>query len=127
MHELLIKDKSIGGNTLHEIKLQFEKEYITVEELISARVESEVKKYQVAGVNYKNSLIVPDEIEKRLNGKAAPEIDVEKQIYVALDAFNKNGFFILIDNEQAESLDQKYLIDRESEISFVKLTPLVGG
>ena len=51
----------------------------------------------------------------------------KKQASVAKDAFKKNGFFILIDNTQAESLEQVFALHKDSEISFVKLTPLVGG
>ncbi|WP_291787790.1 hypothetical protein [Maribacter sp.] len=46
---------------------------------------------------------------------------------VALDAFQKNGYFILIDNKQAEDLEQEVLVSKTTEIAFVKLTQLVGG
>ncbi len=39
-------------------------------------------------------------------------IDGEKQVYTALDAFMKNGYFVLIDNLQAESLEQKVNVVR---------------
>ena len=72
----------------------------------------------------------PSEAERTLNGfKLKPKqiIDVEKQIYVALDAFQKNGFFILVDNQQLEELNQIVNLNNQSIISFVELTPLVGG
>ena len=56
-----------------------------------------------------------------------PKVDEEKQIYVALEAFQKNGFFILIDDEQVETLEQKVLVNESTAVSFIKLTPLVGG
>jgi len=48
-------------------------------------------------------------------------------VYVALDAFQKNGFFILVDNKQLEELNQEIRLTEHSKISFVKLTPLIGG
>lgn len=33
-------------------------------------------------------------------------IDAEKQYYLALNAFNENGFFILINNEQYTNLEE---------------------
>ena len=49
------------------------------------------------------------------------------QTYVAMEAFKNNGFFILIDDEQVDDLTQKFLVDESTTVSFVKLTPLVGG
>ena len=54
-------------------------------------------------------------------------IDAERQVYIALDAFQKNGFFVLVDDLQAESLEQVVRLRSGTEVSFVKLTPLVGG
>ncbi len=72
----------------------------------------------------------PTEAEKTLNGfkvKNRPSIDAEKQVYIALNAFQKNGFFMLVDDKQIEELDQRISLLHDSKISFVKLTPLVGG
>lgn len=127
MNILTIKDETASGKILNEIALEFDKEYITVKELITARINQEVEKYLSDAVQYKKGLVLPSDLERRINNKSKPRIDVEKQVYVALDAFNKNGFFILIDNEQVEELDQKFLIDETTNVSFIKLTPLVGG
>ena len=59
--------------------------------------------------------------------KDRKKVDGEKQYLVVLDAFSKNGYFVLIDSIQAESLEQMVVINDETEVSFVKLTPLVGG
>lgn len=127
MNILTIKDETASGKILNEIALEFDKEYITVKELITARINQEVEKYLSDAVQYKKGLVLPSDLERRINNKSKPRIDVEKQVYIALDAFNKNGFFILIDNEQVEELDQKFLIDETTNVSFIKLTPLVGG
>ena len=127
MNTLTISDESATGQILQELPVQFKSEYITVRELIEARIAEEIKKYESSGVNYKSGLVQPTNLELRLNNKKATKIDLEKQLYVALDAFNKNGFFILINNEQVESLEQKFLVDESTRVSFIKLTPLVGG
>ena len=54
-------------------------------------------------------------------------MDPEKQVYIALTAFQKNGFFLLLDTIQASSLEQEVFLTSDSKISFLKLTPLVGG
>lgn len=127
MNSISIKDEALNGDILNEIILKFKEEYITVSELITARVTEEVEKYQQNANIYKNGLVLPTNFEARLNKKEQPIIDIEKQVYIALDAFQKNGFFILVDNEQVEDITQKILVDQSTAISFIKLTPLIGG
>ncbi len=45
----------------------------------------------------------------------------------ALEAFDRNGFFVLVGDKQAGSLDQEFEVKVATEVSFVKLVPLVGG
>ncbi|WP_075342354.1 hypothetical protein [Tenacibaculum agarivorans] len=127
MKSIIIKDEALSGDILNEITLKFKNEYITVAELIKARVTVEVEKYYKSSEIYRNGLVLPTNLEMRLNKKKAPKIDIEEQVYIALDAFQKNGFFILVDNEQVENLEQQILVDETTSISFLKLTPLVGG
>ena len=128
---LTIKDATFTGDILNQIEIAVKNERTTVKELISARVESEVNAYNEKLPEYFKGLIQPSEAEKTLNGfklkNRGKQIDVEKQILVALDAFQKNGYFILIDNKQAEDLEQEVLVSKTTEIAFVKLTQLVGG
>ncbi len=129
MNTLIIKDETAVGKLLHEIELQFKEDSITVEALIRKRVEQEVKSYNDLG--NANRLVQPTEFEEKLNKTQTKntknKIDVEKQIYVALDAFQQNRFFILVGNEQVDQLDAPIIVSKDTDISFVKLTPLVGG
>ena len=127
---LTITDETAGGKVLNEIKLSFSSELVTVKEIIRARVYAEVDAYNNKMPEYFKGLVQPSEAEVTLNGfklKEKRKVDPEKQLLIALDAFQKNGYFILIDNIQAESLEQMVVINNETTISFVKLTPLVGG
>jgi hypothetical protein len=79
-------------------------------------------------------LVQPTDAERVLNGRRTEyrlkehrQIEWKPQFEKAVEAFEHNGFFILIDDKQAESLDQEFVIGRESVVSFVRLTPLVGG
>jgi len=128
--KILIKDELLSGKSVNEIELAFSSETVTVKDLISARVNREVEDYNKRLPEYFNGLVEPLDAEKTLNGyklKAKKVIDAEKQIYIALDAFQRNGFFVLIDNHQADSLDEQIVLKATTTISFVKLTPLVGG
>lgn len=136
MHTLLIKEETLGGGAAPASStLKFDRLRVTVRDIIAERVRGEVDAYNEKAHeranNTFNGLVQPTGAEVALNGsyrmKMWRPIDVDKQIDAALFAFTRNGFFILIDDIQAESLDQVVALDRTSEVSFVKLTPLVGG
>jgi glutaredoxin 2 len=127
---LTITDETAGGKVLNELKISLTNELTTVKEIIKARVYAEVETYNNKMPEYFTGLVQPREAEVTLNGfklKEKRQVDPEKQFLTALDAFQKNGYFLLIDNIQAESLDQMVVINKNTTVSFVKLTPLVGG
>jgi hypothetical protein len=125
-----IVDETLSGNASEAMKLIFNTELITVKEVIARRVTAEVESYNLKLTGFFNGLVEPTNAEKILNGyqlKPRQPIDAKKQIETALDAFQKNGFFILVDNKQFEHLDDEIIVADTTTISFVKLTPLVGG
>ncbi|MCL9807028.1 hypothetical protein NAT51_15950 [Flavobacterium amniphilum] len=127
---ILISDELLNGTVTNQFEIEVQSASITVEELITKRVTAEIESYNKRLPGYFNGLVEPTNAERTLNGyklKAKQLIDTEKQVYIALNAFQKNGFFILVDNQQLEELDQLVTFRNDSKISFVKLTPLVGG
>ena len=80
MHTLTITDETAVGNLLNELRLQFDSEYITVKELIATRVKEEVILYKKRVGDYRTGLVLPADLEKRLNKKKVITIDEEKQI-----------------------------------------------
>jgi len=125
-----IKDETAGGRVIRQTPVSFESELTTIKAIIIARVQAEVTAYNERLPEYYQGLIQPTDAEATLNGyrlKARRTIDPEEQCNVALEAFTRNGYFILVDNIQAESLDQMVVVNGETNISFVKLTPLIGG
>jgi len=130
MITLHLKDTTAIGKITNEIAVSFSDELVTVKEIIIKRVMAEVEHYNNKMPEYFRGLVEPGEAEKTLNGyklKAKRKVDPEQQGLVALDAFKKNAYFVLIDNIQAESLDQMISINEQTNISFLQLTPLVGG
>lgn len=131
---LTIRDESATGNVTNELTLDVLSETITVRELIRSRVYQEVQDYNVrqrtAGAAEFRGLVTPSDAERSLNGvrlRKPREIDWKDQFEKACDAFARNGFFILIDDKQAESLDEQVTLRHDTAVSFVKLVPLVGG
>ncbi len=127
---LTITDETFSGTVTNEIKIEFEQVEITVKDLIEQRVSQEVAKYNNRVIEKFNGLIQPTEKENVLNAFSKKEfrmIDGEQQVYIALDAFQKNGFFVLVDDKQVESLEERIQLRPMMKVSFIKLVPLVGG
>jgi len=125
-----IKDETTGGKVTHEVPVSFDGELVSVEQIIKARIYADVDAYNRRLPEVYQGLVQPTETEKTLNGwkmKERRKVDPEKQVRVALEAFHSNGYFVLIDHIQAEKVDQMVVINAQTEISFIRLTPLVGG
>jgi hypothetical protein len=133
--QLCVRDESPTGQSLYELALDFLSERITVRELIRERVHHEVREFnrrQTDSVFH--GLVQPTETEQALNGpptESRPKqrrlIDWEAQFARALDGFGKNAYFVIIDDRQAGSLDDEFVIGPMTKVSFVKLVPLIGG
>ena len=59
--------------------------------------------------------------------KEKKKINEREQYEKAIQAFERNGFIVLVDDIQAESLDQIIEIEAKTSVTFLKLVPLVGG
>jgi hypothetical protein len=74
--------------------------------------------------------VQPTDAEQTLNGfrvRDHRQIDWKQQSERACDAFERNGFFVLVDDRQPDSLDEEITVGPDTRVSFVKLVPLVGG
>ena len=127
---LTIHDQTATGRSVGQTVVEFLTERITVRELIRSRVYQEVQDYNHRQPETFRGLVQPDDAEKTLNGyrlRQPRQIDWKAQYEKACDAFERNGFFILIDDHQAMSLEEEIVLYPTTTVSFVQLTPLVGG
>lgn len=132
---LMVRDETAAGEAYNEFPLEFPSEQITVRELIRERVYQEVQDFnRQRESDVFLGLVQPSDTERVLNGgrsefrfKKRREIDWNEQFEHALEAFDKNGFLVLVGDHQAESLDEVVTVESGSQVSFVKLTLLVGG
>ena len=118
---LTVRDETMTGAVVHERPLEFPAERITVRDLIRERVYQEVQDFnRQPGAEACRGLVRPADPARRA-------IDWRPQFDRAIEAFDQGGYFILVDDRQAESLDQELTIGRDTAVSFVRLTMLVGG
>jgi len=127
---LIVHDETTSGEKTNTFTLDCLTERMTVRELLRARIYQEVNDFNQKELESFRGLVEPDDAERVLNGyklKAKRKIDWEAQFKKAQQAFERNGFFVLVGNKQAESLDQEFDVKVDTEVTFVKLLPLVGG
>lgn len=103
---------------------------ISVRELIRLRIFQEVEDYNSRQPAVFKMLVQPGETEQTLNGfkfhKPRP-VDPQAQYKKAIEAFEGNGFIVLVDDRQVKSLDDEIALRPETTVTFLKLVPLVGG
>jgi hypothetical protein len=125
-----IKDELPFGKVTNQIEFVVQNETMTVRELIRERVHQEVSLYNLSLPSMFKGLVQHLKKERTLNGqkhRKPRKLDWEEQAEIAIEAFESNGFFILVNDRQVEKLDETITIGVDTEINFVKLTPLVGG
>jgi hypothetical protein len=134
----------------HRLKLPTER--MTARDLIRCRIEADVALHNAverarldgtiavreANRDTRNTwLVTPGAVERALNGpracgpgvkgKRTTLIESEPLIAVALEAFARNGFFMMFDGRQIVDLDEVLTVEQDSAVTFLRLVPLVGG
>ena len=130
--ELLIRDETTAslGKPEHTFTVHISGERISLRELIRLRVTQEVEDFNSRQPAVFRMLVQPNEAEKTLNGfkfhKPRP-VNPITQYEKAIEAFEGNGFIVLVDDYQIENLETEIVFQPETSITFLKLVPLVGG
>ncbi|MCB9867389.1 MAG: hypothetical protein H6816_12250 [Phycisphaerales bacterium] len=128
---IAVRDESTSGEAYAAGHLAFEREMVTVRELIRSRVFQDVKDHNVKRNQTRFSgLVQPTEAEQELNGyrlKHPRQVDWQKQYEVALESFAHNGFLVLVNDRQVDRLDEVVELTRDTTVTFLRLVPLVGG
>jgi len=92
-------DETTSGDRRDAMGLEIAEERLALRELIRRRVAQEAADGQDAGRAYEH----------------------------AIEAFGRNGFVVLVGDRQIEELDQELELASATEVTFLKLVPLVGG
>jgi hypothetical protein len=130
MPTITIQDETTGQRQTRTWTLEFLDETITAREFIRRRIYEEVLEYNTKNTLVYRGLVQPTDTERALNtGKPREhrKIDWEAQYHKALEAFERNGFVMLVNDTQVETLDEAVELREGTTITFLKLVPLVGG
>ncbi len=123
-----IRDESVPRSDVVEALLILSNARLTARDLIAERVRTEVDRRLTDQNGHATSaLITPSKAETEVNWVKDKTIDADAQVHVVLQAFDNNGFVLLVDDVQVETLDTQIEMTHETVVTFLKLTPLVGG
>lgn len=124
-----IVDESTAGGK-HTWTLDLLDETITLRELIRRRIYQEVTEYDAKRMGVFRGLVQPTDAERDLNGSRARtphRLDWEAQYERAIEAFGRRAYLVLVDDRQTSNLEAQVELHAGSEVTFLKLVPLVGG
>jgi hypothetical protein len=130
MPALTIHDRTATGRYVDSFTIPNLPDRLTVRELIRTRVRDEVARYNLRPVETFRGLVAPDGAVREALGyrlRTPRRIDWERQADTAVDAFGRNGFFVLVNGHQATELDAEIAVADTEEVAFVRLVQLVGG
>lgn len=124
------EDSVVGRSGRRRITLIVYDNAVSVRSLIEARVHRLLSAESDRQNDTAHPKVDLDSRELELNPsrRANPESNKRQRlIEEACEAFEKNGFFVIVDGVQKDRLDEMVPLTPESEIRFLQLVPLVGG
>lgn len=129
MATITITDTSTDLTTRETFSLDFLTERVTVRELIRSRVYQAVSEHNAAARKRFLEWVEAGAAGGRRNPSAhePASIDWEAHYQSALGAFEKGHYLIFVDSQPARDLDAELELAAETEITFLRMTPLIGG
>ena len=127
--------ETASGEKSEFTPVDFLDEITTPRELIRRWVYEAARERNQQPAGPFNGRVQPSDMERLLNGyddhspltRQPVKINWEQAYEEALTAFSRNRYFVLVDNRQVTNLDEEVYLKRDSQVSFLKMVPLVGG
>ncbi|MFI1584839.1 hypothetical protein [Embleya sp. NPDC020630] len=149
MRTVALVDETTAGARVGVGELSFEEDCPTLREIIRRRVFQEAARFEVdafdsdgtgragsgkAESSTKTATVFEDvfrpasgEAHADRGPKSARFREPERQYALAIEAFERNGFVVLVGDRQVEDLDEPVTLAGDTEIVFLRLIALVGG
>ena len=127
--------ETTSGEKSDFVLADFLDEITTPRELIRRWVYEAARERNQQPIGPFGSRVQPSEMETLLNGyedhspltRQPIKVDWEQAYAEAITAFTRNRYFVLVDNRQMTNLDEDVYLKPDTQVSFLKLIPLVGG
>lgn len=140
-------EETLTGERIAGATLSFPTTRVALRDLIRARVYEETREHNRRVQEHAEALQeqtgrhpLMSETEVRLNASGTggngkrtvgvvklKALDWEQQAELALTAFQRNRFFVIVGDRQVDDLDAEIELTVGAEVTFLKLIPLAGG
>jgi hypothetical protein len=149
MFQIQVNSRIIGrlSFTLEPVILPITQERLTVAELITRTVQEQVKALndsRLSPAQIQQTLarqyLTPEEIDAQVSQNGAiryptakkppakqPAVNPQPEIAKALNGFAAKNYQIIVGGQTMERLDQEITLRPTTKVTFLRLTPLVGG
>ena len=129
---LLIHDEDARGNRIHSFRMPNTNAVskYSVRELIKARIENEVNRFNIQCPVCFFTLVQPEDAELTIKGyrlKKHRAISWQSQFEAALQGFEKKSFIVHANGKDFQALDEQIEITDDTDITFIKFMEVVGG
>jgi hypothetical protein len=127
---LKLIDKTPGAAQSTAWIMQVAEPILSAREILRRRVYEEVSRFNASRGEVFQGFVQPTDTERALNGfklRKPRVLDWHEQFDRAIQAFETRGFLLLVGDRQVESLDEELMLSPETDITFLKLVPLIGG
>ena len=135
-----IIDEQFGKARIPAFEIEYPRDTISIEELITRRVKEEVAGINALRSEHGNSLptyrmflagLKSDSAEVILNPddnrQRSKPVDPVPAIKTAIEAFKRGEYFVILNGLQVNNLSETINLNSQNEAIFLKLTPLAGG
>ena len=140
-----VQSKIVGGNPtgplIGTVLVEVSMTRITVTDLIRRVVEEQVwdlmnrRKLNTSEAQraLERQYLTDDEVAKQAAGGAVrlprvlKPLDPEREVRRAIEAFEKGTYLVLVNGRQVAGLSETLTLAESSRVTFLRLTPLVGG
>ena len=130
MATLTLHDRTATGRPVSSFDLPNVPDRITLRELIRLRVREEVAAHNLKpGLSFAG-LVQPrgtEQAERGFKFTKPRMLDWQEQADTAIESFQRNGFFVMVNGRQVLDLDAELELTDTLDVGFVKLRQLVGG
>jgi hypothetical protein len=146
MPTIEVRTKVTGANApLEPVFLELVSERITLRELIRRTVAQQIQELTITQrldvattqVALARQYLSEDEVAVQAEAgrvkmpsteeSQGPRVNVEAEIKKALRAFTAQRFFVFAGGRQVENLDEELDFAQQTQVTFLRLTPLRGG
>jgi hypothetical protein len=131
---LHVYDETPGSKRTLAGTVTLNSQRVKAREVVRRRVEEEVKEYNRWKEGLFQGLVQPENSKRVVNGEMVHyeleegrAIDLQRQLSVAMEAFDAHGFNLLFDDHEVGGPDEEVVLTGNNTATFVKVVPLIGG